>query len=157
MTAYYFAYGSNMNRARVEARGMPYIGIHRGVLENYALRFNKRSVKYPGAASANVIHSPGSEVEGVLYALPSNDDVLAMDPYEGYPLRYNRQSLLIDSSTGPVTAWVYAANRDYIQEGLRPARWYMNHLIAGEGFLSQAYLSFLSEVACLPDSDIEPT
>ena len=36
---------------------------------DYALRFNKRSVKLPGAASANVVAAHDSKVEGVLYAL----------------------------------------------------------------------------------------
>ena len=51
---------------------------------DYALRFNKRSVKLPGAASANVVAAHDSKVEGVLYALSREDDIFTMDPFEGY-------------------------------------------------------------------------
>lgn len=156
MIGYYFAYGSNMNRSRVETRGMTFIDVQPGVLINYALRFNKRSVKYPGAASANVVPAPGQQVEGLLYALSAEDDILAMDPFEGYPVRYDRKPLPIVSSDRSFDAWVYTANDDYIQEGLKPARWYLNHLLAGAGHLSPAYQTSLMKVVCLPDSDIEP-
>ncbi|MEE3214016.1 MAG: gamma-glutamylcyclotransferase family protein, partial [Pseudomonadota bacterium] len=65
---WYFAYGSNMNLARVEAR----IGDTRRVLpatlEGYALRFNKAS-KVPGIAHANVVPAAGERVEGALFEL----------------------------------------------------------------------------------------
>ncbi|MEM7363269.1 MAG: gamma-glutamylcyclotransferase family protein [Pseudomonadota bacterium] len=157
MSAYYFAYGSNMNRLRVETRGMSFTNVQGGVLMDYALRFNKRSVKLPGAASANVVAAPDSKVEGVLYALPREDDIFAMDPFEGYPVRYDRQLMPIVCEGGTCSAWVYTANDDYVQEGLKPARWYLNHLLAGSGYLSPLYLSVLRGIACLPDSDVEPT
>ncbi|MDZ7686172.1 MAG: gamma-glutamylcyclotransferase family protein [Gammaproteobacteria bacterium] len=64
---YYFAYGSNMNPERVEWREMPFVELHGGVLRDYRLVFNKRSAKYPGTASANVVASPDDRVEGALY------------------------------------------------------------------------------------------
>ena len=69
MSVYYFAYGSNMNRLRVETRGMSFTAVQAGILMDYALRFNKRYVKVPGAASENLVAAPDSKVEGVLYAL----------------------------------------------------------------------------------------
>ncbi len=66
---YYFGYGSNMNETRVIKREMPFTQILGGTLHNYQLAFNKRSVKYPGAASANVVEAKGSHVQGVLYKL----------------------------------------------------------------------------------------
>ena len=62
---YYFGYGSNMNEARVAKREMPFVEVLAGQLHGYELRFNKRSVKYPGAASANVQQTAGAVVEGV--------------------------------------------------------------------------------------------
>ena len=153
---YYFGYGSNMNQARVIKREMPFSEVLGGTLHGFKLAFNKRSVKYPGAASANVVEHSNSMVEGVLYKLNGEDAILKMDPFEGYPIRYSRFKLPVETANGQVTAWVYTANADYIAEGLKPARWYLNHLLAGKEFLSDSYYQGLSATSCLPDSDVEP-
>ena len=153
---YYFGYGSNMNEARVRLREMPFTEILAGTLRGYELAFNKRSVKYPGAASANVIEKPGAQVQGVLYKLIGDQAIEKMDPFEGYPIRYNRFLSSVEVSAGSVSAWIYTANPDYIAEGLKPARWYLNHLLAGQRYLSEDYFSGLASTACLPDSDVEP-
>ena len=153
---YYFAYGSNMNPARVERRQMRYDRFHGGVLHDYRLAFNKRSVKYDGAASANIVPSPGDVVEGVLYKLSHPRQIEVMDPFEGYPVRYSRYALAVATGEGSVEAWVYIANEAFVAEGLRPARWYLEHLLCGQPFLSDAYYERLAATDCLPDSDVEP-
>lgn len=153
---YYFAYGSNMNPLRVEKRKMAFHSAEAGQLSHYRMRFNKRSVKYPGAASANVIAEKDALTEGVVYRLDQPGQIEMMDPFEGYPVRYDRKALPIQVETGFVEAWVYIANEDHIQEGLAPARWYLEHLLAGEAFLSESYLHQLRQTICLPDSDVEP-
>ena len=66
--AYYFAYGSNMNPARVVARiGETRRAVH-GWLEEHRLSFDKAS-RVEGIAHANVQPAPGERVEGVLYEL----------------------------------------------------------------------------------------
>ena len=127
-----------------------------GQLSHFRMRFNKRSVKYPGAASANVVAETGALTEGVVYRLSHPEQIEMMDPFEGYPIRYDRRPLPIEVSTGFVDAWVYIANEDHIQEGLSPARWYLEHLLAGEKFLSESYLAELRNTICLPGSDVEP-
>jgi len=154
---YYFAYGSNMNPDRVRLRGMVFDHVMAGVLGDYALRFNKRSVKYPGAASANVVAHAGAVTEGVLYRLSHPDQILAMDPFEGYPVRYDRLVLPVRSGGGACAAWVYIANADHIAEGLLPARWYLDHLLAGSAYLSEPYVNRLRATECLPDSTGEPS
>lgn len=154
---YYFAYGSNMNPARVEKRQMSFVSAEGGVLHGYSMRFNKRSVKYPGAASANVMAAEGASTEGVVYRLNDPGQIAMMDPFEGYPVRYDRLALPIHLHRGDtVDAWVYIANMDHIAEGLAPARWYLQHLLAGRDFLSDAYHQQLSMTLCLPDSEVEP-
>ncbi|OBX37458.1 hypothetical protein A8U91_01825 [Halomonas elongata] len=82
---YYFAYGSNMNPARVEAR----IGDTRravaGVLVDHVLRFDKAS-KVPGISHANVAPRPGERVEGVLFELASPEQIRDMDPSRVIPM-----------------------------------------------------------------------
>ena len=153
---YYFAYGSNMNPARVERRRMPFVEHHGGVLDGFRLAFNKRSVKVPGAASANVMAADGHRVEGVLYRLADGAGIEFMDPFEGYPVRYRREILPVTFGTDVFEAWVYLANRDYIEEGLQPARWYLDHLLEGRPHLSENYYRRLLLTECMPDSDVEP-
>jgi len=154
---YYFAYGSNMNPSRVRLRNMAYSHYEAGVLSGYELVFNKRSVKYPGAASANIVEKKMGRVEGVVYHLSDENQIEVMDPFEGHPERYRRLLVPIETSATELTVWVYVANSNHIQEGLKPATWYLNHLLAGEAFLTPDYYRKLAETQCLPDSEIEPT
>ncbi len=153
---HYFAYGSNMNPDRVRQRKMSFESAASGHLFDYSLRFNKRSVKYPGAASANVMALANGVTEGVIYRLAEPVQIEMMDPYEGYPVRYTRTALPIVTESGVVDAWVYIANEAHVAEGLAPARWYLNHLLAGRDYLSEPYFESLSQTNCLLDSDIEP-
>lgn len=153
---HYFAYGSNMNVERVRKRKMTFVSELAGTLHDYELRFNKRSVKYPGAASANVMRATGNLTQGVLYELTAADQIQMMDPFEGYPIRYNRHALPVATHRGDLLAWVYIANEDHIQEGLAPAQWYLDHLLAGENHLTRDYFEQLRATACLPDTAFEP-
>lgn len=156
MHRYYFAYGSNMNPERVAGRQMEFVSHFSGRLDDYRLAFNKRSVKHPGAASANVMQAPGDFVEGVVYELTAPEQIEAMDPFEGYPKRYLRHPMTIDCDGGSVLAWVYVATKEYVVEGLRPAKWYLQHLLAGKPYLSDDYYQRLVQVDCLPESELEP-
>ena len=153
---HYFAYGSNMNSERVRQRKMSFESSGSGYLFGYSLRFNKRSVKYPGAAAANVVASAKGVTEGVVYRLVEPVQIEMMDPYEGYPLRYRRTAMPIITKAGGVDAWVYIANEDHVAEGLAPARCYLNHLLEGRDYLSDSYFEALSQTKCLDDSDVEP-
>jgi gamma-glutamylcyclotransferase (GGCT)/AIG2-like uncharacterized protein YtfP len=140
---FYFAYGSNMDVERVQARGMAFVRRCSGRLVGYRLVFNKRAKGAPGIAHANVEPCITSVVEGVLYALAAPENILQMDPYEGYPIRYNRRILPIETETGVASAWVYEANRAFIETGCKPTQSYLNHLLAGAEFLSASYLADL--------------
>lgn len=153
---YYFAYGSNMSAERVNKRKMIFFDACAGTLNHHELRFNKRSVKFPGAASANVMAVKNAQTQGVLYQLSEADQILMMDPFEGYPTLYDRLALPVATAMGDLTAWVYIANVDHIQEGLAPAQWYLNHLLAGESYLTPSYFEALRATNCLPGSDTEP-
>ena len=153
---YYFAYGSNMNPGRVRLRQMGFEDVLAGRLDGYRLVFNKRSLKTAGAAAANVMIAAGQETEGAIYRLNEPREIERMDPFEGYPRHYDRQVLPIKTERGVLPAWVYVANEGYVAEGLKPARWYLNHLLAGREFLSAGYFNSLGRTVCLPDSDIEP-
>lgn len=156
LVTHYFAYGSNMNPNRVRGRKVQFDHHRAGTLHDFRLVFNKRSVKFPGAASANVMAEEGAATQGVVYRLQTPEQITMMDPFEGYPTRYSRQALQIECGKQLVKAWVYIANDEFVTTGLKPARWYLEHLLAGKEFLTTAYFEQLMTVECLPDSHIEP-
>ena len=140
---YYFAYGSNMNVERVQQRGMAFVGRISGRLSGYRLVFNKRAKGHHGIAHANIELAAAGQVEGVLYALAAPESILQMDPYEGYPIRYRRTVLSIETETCVAPAWVYEANAQFIERDCKPTQSYLNHLLAGAEFLSATYLAGL--------------
>ncbi|MDG1115489.1 MAG: gamma-glutamylcyclotransferase [Pseudomonadales bacterium] len=141
---FYFAYGSNMDVERVQQRGMAFVGRISGRLAGYRLVFNKRAKGHRGIAHANIELSAAGQVEGVLYALAAPESILQMDPYEGYPIRYSRTILSIETETCVAAAWVYEANAQFIETDCKPTQSYLNHLLAGAEFLSATYLADLS-------------
>lgn len=143
--SWYFAYGSNMNEARVTARIGDTQRVLAGVLRDYGLRFNKAS-KVPGIAHANVVSVLGECVEGALFELSHPQQIHDMDPFEGYPHEYGRELLPIHTSEGVMEAWVYIGAQNRLAEMLKPAREYLEHLLAGRDFLSPDYHAALSRV-----------
>ena len=167
---FYFAYGSNMNPERVKKRKVNFLTAEAATLSDFYLAFNKKSHVYPGAASANIVRlqnevpkldrHPGVHfnqgVEGVLYQLEDAEQIFSMDPFEGFPLRYSRIEVDVQTSRGQEKTWTYTANVDYLADGLKPNNWYLNHLLSGQAYLSEAYFKALQKIPTLPNSDLEP-
>lgn len=149
MADWYFAYGSNMNPLRVEARQLPVVEAWAAVLPGYRLVFNKRAHGKQGVAYANIAFCRQSRVEGVAYRLAEPADILRMDPFEGTPVRYSREVFHVETVQGPLAAWVYVANRAWIADDLLPERPYLQHLLAGEQYLSPEYRDTLVRQPCL--------
>ncbi|GHC30798.1 gamma-glutamylcyclotransferase [Kushneria pakistanensis] len=145
---YYFAYGSNMNVARMQARVGDTRRMLAATLRHWQLYFDKAS-RIEGVAHANVRREEGSHVEGVLYELKHPSQIRDMDPFEGHPVEYCRQVEMIDTADGPLAAWVYVALPEKTALGRIPAREYMAHLLAGEDFLSQTYVERLRQQQCV--------
>ncbi|MCK2182466.1 gamma-glutamylcyclotransferase family protein [Halomonas getboli] len=151
---FYFAYGSNMNPARVEARIGATRRVLSGVLREHALRFDKAS-RIAGISHANVVAAPGERVEGALFELLEPEQIECMDPFEGYPHDYDRHRLPIHTAQGAIEAWVYMAAPGTTGDALRPAREYLEHLLAGKPFLSADYHARLSGVEAVHGLDDE--
>lgn len=151
MSVYYFAYGSNMNAERMLARDMGVEDSLAGRLAGYRLAFNKRAGSDENMAFANIVYDARSEVEGVLYRLSCTEQIHKMDHFETAPRYYSREIFVVETECGPIPAWVYVANRAMIKHGIKPARWYVEHLLAGRDYLSDAYHQALDTVACLDD------
>ena len=147
-SCYYFAYGSNMNPARMRARGLDFLTAEAARLTNFVLCFNKEAHNNPGVAYANVVPAHDQHVEGVLYRLRGQDDIALMDHYEGTPVRYSREVLSVQTIETTQNAWVYMANPADITRGLLPQSRYIQHLLAGAEFLSEGYLEWLQQQPC---------
>lgn len=146
---HYFAYGSNMNPERVDARGLETVGIQGATLAGFELVFDKASQKHPGVSHANVVHAPERSVEGVLYTLGGHAEILKMDPFETAPWNYGRDVVRVDAADGrSYPAWTYFANRAVRQSGLKPPPSYLHQLLAGRAYLSSAYYEWLQAIEC---------
>ena len=149
---WYFAYGSNMNPARMQARGLNVLEALPGRLPGYQLCFNKRAMdRAPGRAYANIQHARDGVVEGVLYRLQGAGEIAKLDHFEGTPIYYSRECLPILAAQGTQPAWVYIANPAFREEGLLPSEDYLAHLLAGRELLSDAYWSALAALPFHPD------
>lgn len=152
MTRFYFAYGSNMNPARLRDRGLAFGRRLAGCIPGLGLRFNKRASDRPYCAYANVVYAPDECVEGVLYELADGYRIAVMDAFEGAPRLYSRDVWWVVSPVGRLPAWMYVANPAVLADGLLPEAWYLQHLLAGRDCLSPAYVATLQAQPVLPET-----
>jgi len=147
MCVYYFAYGSNMDKTRMEKRNVKYTQMFSGILRNWKLVFNKKSKKLKGVGWANIV-SNESVVEGIIYEVDEKS-IANLDYWEGYPDEYDKKELFVESEAKSVKCVVYIANPDKVREGLKPTRKYLDRLLAGREYLSKKYVSFLEQIQTL--------
>ena len=131
---YYFAYGSNMGKARMAARCPGSKRVGAAVLPGY--RWIIAADGY-----ANVVHSLADSVEGILYALLPADEA-ALDRFEEVGAGcYNKHVVAVEHAGALVYALIYlnpvtvtgTVAADYL-EPLRTA-------VFVDGCLSDAYLA----------------
>jgi gamma-glutamylcyclotransferase len=141
---WYFAYGSNMNPARLADQRLkeravqmgPRIG---GRLDGWRLVFNKIARVPEGAAAGNIVEAPGEIVHGTLNQMPEAG-LAVLDIWEGVAGgHYERRAVpVVRADTGEtVEAVAYVALK--VAEGLKPTREYLSHLLAGRDLLPDDY------------------
>lgn len=140
-----------MNPERMRARGLKFDLAIAARLPQAELLFNKRAADAPHRSYANIGFHPRGEVEGIAYRLCDHQQIFKMDPFEGAPRLYSRDIFTVCSEEGPIAAWVYVANKAMLQNDLKPARWYLEHLLAGKAYLSEEYYQRLSQVECVAE------
>ncbi|HII69600.1 gamma-glutamylcyclotransferase family protein [Methanopyrus kandleri] len=100
-----FAYGTLTDPEMVVGvlNRLPTI-IYPAVLEGYELALEDVGGRY------NTIRErEGSEVKGALLVGLSDEDIRAIDRYEGYPVLYERERVEVKTSLGSYEAYVYIA------------------------------------------------
>lgn len=96
-TMYCFAYGSNMNFARMKARCHGSRFICRASLKSFKFVYDGASKR--GGAVGNIVGSNEDEVWGGLFEI-TDEDLRALDKYEGYPDSYDRKEYRVQDDTG---------------------------------------------------------
>lgn len=141
---HYFAYGSNMNPARVRTRGLRVRAIHAGRLAGFDLAFDKQSRDHADSGHANLVHARDGYAEGVLYELVSEEEIRLMDPFERAPINYSREAVTVATAAGAIHAWTYFANPAVRAPGARPEAAYLAHLLCGRPWLSEDWYARLA-------------
>lgn len=130
----YFAYGSNLNVAQMARRCPDAVDPLPATLADHDWLINERGV-------ATVEPSVGAEVHGVLWHV-SDRDLDVLDSAEGVPVRYRRDSMVVQTERGPLRAWVYIDHR--VEPGA-PREGYLERIIEGARHhgLPQRWVEFL--------------
>lgn len=152
---WYFAYGSNMDPARLFGSRLAVAGVSwgrrvAGRLAGWRLAFNKPWNRFPGAGVANIVPDVACAVFGTLNEMPPAG-LDELDRHEGVAAgHYVRKQVVIESGGFAVPATTYVASAPF-DDTLRPACAYLAHLLAGRDLLPPAYHQTLFERTCLED------
>ena len=123
----YFAFGSNMNLEQMSERCKNSRFISSGALEKFRFVYDGYSTRWHGAVG-NIVPSNGHRVLGGLFEV-TEEDLGALDCYEGYPTRYQKIELPVTSKDGTEMKAI-AYFREGEKEGL-PSEDYMNAVMQG--------------------------
>jgi hypothetical protein len=156
-TVWYFAYGSNMQRATFCARrGIEYLKALPARARGWRLVLDKPPLVPVGEGFANIVSDPGAEVLGVLYEI-TTDDMAHVDLTEGVLIgNYRRIEVTVVTLAEPSLAVVAATlASDKRSPDLLPSDRYMRCLIAGaeEHGLPVEYIAQLRALPCRPESE----
>lgn len=100
----YFAYGSNLNDARMEWRCPDSVPLFAATLPGYRLTFQSNG----RSGVANVVKDPGGSVPGFCYMLTKRC-METLDRFEGVPTTYDRMFVTVTGARGhKVEAMTYA-------------------------------------------------
>ncbi len=144
MNIKYFAYGSNMDPERMKKRKAFYLKRKLGRLPGWKLCFNKKpgTPKHNNEGYANIFPCKGCVVYGIIYDM--DVDAKILDKYEGAPQHYRRTVLDVETGSGKIErCFVYIASPDRVEEGLKPSKEYIGHLLKGCDLLPKNYCEFL--------------
>lgn len=153
----YFAYGSNMLAARLQARCPSARVCAVARADGYGISFAKKGRDGSGKATLVASNDVSSRVFGVVFDLNS-EELASLDRFEGRGHGYDRIDDLIvytepDQRRMQVTT--YIANPDFVDRGLQPYDWYLALVLAGarQNSLPTAYIDILSATPTSADSE----
>ncbi len=140
---YYFAYGLTMDELMIYRGGVYFIKRESGKLFGASLSFNKIIDAKCPYGCANLTKDINGCVEGVLYTIP-NDYIHVLDYYMGFPREYIKSNVIVENyEQHMVSAVTHIAVPEMTREGLTPSESYLEHLLAGQRYLSDKYYQYL--------------
>ena len=143
---WYFAYGSNMDKERMEERGVNFNERKYGFINGWRLAFNKVVSENSNKGYANIEKDDNGIVEGILYQI-EEDGLEILDNKEGVPNHYIKEKLEVWlENEEKVLAYVYIANKDKVKDGLKPSKEYLSHLLKGCDLLSEEYCDKIKDI-----------
>ncbi|MCY3794584.1 MAG: gamma-glutamylcyclotransferase [Gammaproteobacteria bacterium] len=151
----HLSYGSNMFRARIEARLGPCERLGAAYLTRHALRFHKVGGR-DGTGKCDAFHTgrPDDRVWGALDRL-TDAQITKLDGIEGPG--YRREPVRVTLGEQSMDATLYLAKPEARDAGLQPLDWYKNLVLAGarELRLPQGYIGAIEAVPTLPDLRVQ--
>ena len=147
-----FAYGSNMSRARLEARVGACRSLGAARLDAYVLRYHKRGRDGSGKCDAYYTGALTDAMYGVVFELDQRQGE-RLDGFEG--LDYVRKTVEVSIGGQPHEAFAYVVKPEAIQPNLSPFPWYHAFVLQGaiEANLPPDYIERLRTVVTVPDPD----
>jgi hypothetical protein len=141
---YYFAYGSNMLKSRIEDRLKSVTDLGIAVLKSHKIKFNKQSKD--GSGKTNIVSDIHSNVLGVIYNL-TEEQITLLDRNE---IGYERIKIIVEFNSISTNVETYIAKPNTINENLLPTSEYLGYLITGarEHSFSQTYIESLELIKC---------
>lgn len=149
----YFAYGSNMSRARLQRRVASAHFVSVATLRQHALRFHKRGADGSAKCDAFFSGAADDQVIGVVFRIEP-DEKPTLDRAEGLGTGYQQKSVeVVTADRRVVVAFTYCATD--IDPQLKPFHWYKAHVLQGcrDNGLPSAYARSIAEVASIDDPD----
>lgn len=135
----YFAYGSNMDPARMSERNVNFLSRKHAILKNHSLQFNKVATANPKEGKGNIVPDEKDFVEGALYDIKQSDEK-KLDRYEVYPDDYDKIPVRVKLDNGiEIDSFTYIAQPNKISNGLKPTKEYLSHYLAAKDILSKRY------------------
>ena len=143
----YFAFGSNMDPARIEKR-LGYLPKSEcAILTGYQLKFNKIARRLHGIGWANIIPNQSQIVEGKVYFL-TDQDFNKLDGFENVKSNdYQREGLQVRIGNDEMQVIAYVACEGMVDNNLKKTtKSYLQHLLKGVKCLSKQYYEKLKNV-----------
>ena len=146
----YFAYGSNMNAARMKQRLGWEAPRRAASLRDFQLVFDQAGFNDPSWSPANIRSEQGGLVEGVVYEVEEKD-LNILDGYEKY---YQRLGVkVMAAQEKKLDAVIYLSKKSRGEKP--PTQEYLNFLLEGKSFLSREYFAKLSRIQVIPEDSMK--
>lgn len=143
----YFAYGSCMNEEDLHRTTPEATNPQRALLLDHRIDFTLNAVSRKGGV-ADIIESPGSQIEGVLWEVP---DFSTLDIRESHPYVYSRKDVAVRTTAGEISASTYVVNNK--ETPVRPSEEYLSLIRNSIAELNEEYMTSLIEYAySLPEA-----